>query len=126
MKTSYEKFMASSAVAENTNVELGSVKVELASINEIASRVQKAKSEIDNFNGEVAKLQAIARTQSVKGAGIVTALEDILDMYNALSADFKKLGIDPASYKEVKAAKDLYFSYYNGVKQLTQEMKNIL
>ena len=118
MKTSFNKFMESNAV--------NPIKVEMATIGDIASRVQKAKSEIDNFNGEVAKLQAIARTQSIKGSAIVTALEDILDMYNALSADFKKVGIDPASYKEVKAAKDLYFSYYNGVKQLTQEMKNIL
>ena len=107
-------------------MKLQGIKIELANISQIASSVQKAKSEIDNFNSEVAKLQAIAKIQSDKGAGIVTALEDILDMYNALSADFKKLGIDPSSYKEVKAAKDLYFSYYNGVKQLTQEMKNIL
>jgi len=102
------------------------IKVEMATISDVASRVQKAKAEIDNFNSEVAKLQAIAKTQSVKGDGILTALEDILDIYNELSADFKKLGIDPASYKEVKAAKDLYYSYYNGVKQLTLEMKNIL
>ena len=110
--------MASSAVAP--------VKIEMATIGDIASRVQKAKSEIDNFNVETSKLMAIAKTQSIKGDGIISALEDILDMYNALSADFKKLGIDPASYKEVKAAKDLYYNYYNGVKQLTLEMKNIL
>ena len=122
MKTSFEKFMASSAV----KVELGEVKVELATIGDIASKTAQAKTAIDNFNSEVAKLQAIAKTQSVKGSGIVSALEDLLDMYNEMFAEFKKLGVDPASYKELKAAKDLYYSYYNVVKQLTQEMKNIL
>jgi hypothetical protein len=123
MKTSFEKFMASSAVSQ---VELGEHKIELATIGDIASKTAQAKTAIDNFNVEVAKLQAIAKTQSVKGSSIVSALEDLLDMYNEMFAEFKKLGIDPASYKELKSAKDLYFSYYNGVKQLTQEMKNIL
>jgi cytochrome c peroxidase len=118
MKTSFEKFMASKAVSP--------IKVEMATIADVASRVQKAKAEIDNFNSEVAKLQSIAKTQSVKGDGIISALEDILDMYNEVSTDFKKLGIDPTTFKEVKAAKDLYYAYYNGVKQLTLEMKNIL
>jgi hypothetical protein len=118
MKTSFEKFMASSAVQP--------VKTELASIGEMSAKVQKAKTEIANFNSEVSKLQAIAKTQSVKGTSLISDLEDLLDMYNELSANFKKLGIDPSMYKEVTAAKELYYAYYNGVKQLTQEMKNIL
>ena len=36
MKTSYQKFMASNAVAENTNVELGAVKVDLGIKEEMA------------------------------------------------------------------------------------------
>lgn len=123
MKTSFEKFMASSAVNQ---VELGEHKVELASIGDLASKVEKARTEINNFNSEVAKLQAIAKTQSGKGIDITNSLEDILNIYNAISADFKKLGLDPSSYKELKLAKDLYYFYYNGVKRFTQEMKNIL
>jgi uncharacterized coiled-coil DUF342 family protein len=123
MKTSYEKFMASSAVQP---VELGEHKVELATINDLNARVQKTKAEITTFNSEVAKLQSIAKTQSTKGTTLISALEDILDMYNELSADFKKIGIDVKSSKELQDARNLFFGYYNGVKQLTQEMKNIL
>jgi hypothetical protein len=126
MKNSFHKFMASSAVQEVSNVELDAVKIELASIGDLASKVEKARTEINNFNSEVAKLQAIAKTQSGKGIDITNSLEDILNIYNAISADFKKLGLDPGSYKELKLAKDLYYFYYNGVKRLTQEMKNIL
>jgi hypothetical protein len=102
------------------------IKIEMANINEIAVKTQKAKVDIDNFNNEVAKIQSLAKTQSIKGDGIISALENILDDYNTLSADFKKLGIDPQSYPETKNAKDIYYNYYNGVKQLTQELKNIL
>lgn len=101
-------------------------KIELASINDLVSKVQKTKSEVANFNSEVEKLQAIAKIQSTKGDSIISSLEDVLDLYNVVSAEFKKLGLDPTSYKELKDAKDLYYTYYNGVKQLTQDMKNVL
>jgi len=102
------------------------VKVEMATINDLTSKVAKAKSDIKSFNSAVSKLQGIAKTESKKGTEIITALEDIRDISLDLSADFKKLGLDPSTYKEFKEAKYLYTTYYNGVRGLTQDMKNIL
>jgi hypothetical protein len=101
MKTSFDKFMASTAVQEVSNVELGAVKVELASIESLKSMT----SLIEKALSLAVKLSSDGVEQS-KGINKITTdvrsiLLDVdkrsalaLDEYNSIRKAVKELGIN--------------------------------
>lgn len=122
MKTSFEKFMASSAVksVEPTKVEMGEVKVELG---------------MDDVNQLVSTYFQITDNAQSKAKGVLSALREVLGVYeNALKQesymlnskttlekmanDFKAMGVTvkPSEWKEYRdllvALKDI-----NAIKQ---------
>ena len=112
MKTSYEKFMASSAVAEVSNVELSSVKVDLAladDVNKIIDDTFKFGSKLDMSYLEFDILRKkIIQTHTDLNNAIVNATKQ----YNTLQKKSLELGVEPPEkvtllYKEMlKMAKE--------------------
>lgn len=108
MKTSYEKFMASSAVksVQPTKVEMGEVKVELA---------------LDDVGALVTSYFQITDNAQSKAKGVLSSLREVLSVYdNALKQesymlnsksmiekmanDFKAMGVTvkPSEWKEYR------------------------
>ena len=108
MKTSFEKFMASSAVksVQPTKVEMGEIKVELA---------------LDDVGALVTSYFQITDNAQNKAKGVLSSLREVLSVYdNALkqesymlnsksmiekmAADFKAMGVTvkPSEWKEYR------------------------
>lgn len=131
MKTSFEKFMASSAVksVQPTKVEMGEVKVELA---------------LDDVGALVTNYFQITDNAQNKAKGVLSSLREVLSVYdNALkqesymlnsksmiekmAADFKAMGVTvkPSEWKEYRdllvALKDV-----NTIKQQAQSIQKAI
>ena len=112
MKTSFHKFMASNAVAESTNVELASMKVDLAladDVNKIIDDTFKFGSKLDMSYLEFDILRKkIIQTHTDLNNAIVNATQQ----YNTLQKKSLELGVEPPEkvtllYKEMlKMAKE--------------------
>ena len=112
MKTSFDKFMASNAVKESTNVELGAVKVDLAladDVNKIIDDTFKFGSKLDMSYLEFDILRKkIIQTHTDLNNAIVNATQQ----YNTLQKKSLELGVEPPEkvtllYKEMlKMAKE--------------------
>jgi hypothetical protein len=92
MKTSYEKFMASSAVQESTNVELGAVKVDLETVDQI-------RNAADTYMFESAKIQSKAYSNIQEAFKLLSSYnldpKPILQQFELAFEQFKKLGVEP-------------------------------
>lgn len=95
MKTSFEKFMASSAVQEVSNVELASVKVDLALINDIEKKSKDVVQVTKDLNDKIAefkkfksdaKLFLQGKTQ--QSVDLLTKLQEANKMANDLGMQF--------------------------------------
>lgn len=103
MKTSFEKFMASSAVQETTNVELASVKVDLAAIalTDIQNKLDQSYKLREDYNTSIDKMQSIA-TQGIKAMGALYKNLIVIDkQVNDLEKQLKEMGIEPTSLQAV-------------------------
>lgn len=105
MKTSFEKFMASSAVksVEPTKVEMGAMKVDLAITDDIVAVLKDVKSTLDKANAADAR--------------IAKAIEVLKKEYTFYSMN-KKLG---SLYN--KRGEDLYKKFDSLAKQLGVPVK---
>lgn len=92
MKTSFDKFMASNAVTEVSNVELSSVKVDLALVDEI-------RNAADAYMFESAKIQSKAYSNIQEAFKLLSSYnldpKPILQQFESAFEQFKKLGVDP-------------------------------
>jgi uncharacterized coiled-coil DUF342 family protein len=103
MKTSFEKFMASSAVTEVTKVEMGEVKVELAAIalTDIQNKLDESYKLREDYNTSIDKMQSIA-TQGIKAMGTLYKNLIVIDkQVNDLEKQLKEMGIQPTSLQAV-------------------------
>jgi len=94
MKTSFEKFMASSAVQE---VELGAMKIDLALTDEIAKGREKISKMIGFVNQDITKVQqAISLVGKIKVelANTDKLADGLLDKIVMFENDAKKLGVE--------------------------------
>lgn len=114
MKTSFQKFMASSAVQEVSKVEMASVKVDLALLDDVKARIDEAKKRISDLKtAEKLVLDLIANASKFQDKleaeyGFANSLSTVIE--NALSRtekSAKELGIDPNSIAEIKQLKAL-------------------
>lgn len=103
MKTSFEKFMASNAVAEVSHVELASVKVDLAAIalTDIQNKLDQSYKLREDYNTSIDKMQSIA-TQGIKAMGTLYKNLIVIDkQVNDLEKQLKEMGIEPTSLQAV-------------------------
>jgi uncharacterized coiled-coil DUF342 family protein len=103
MKTSFEKFMASSAVTEVTKVEMCEVKVELAAIalTDIQNKLDESYKLREDYNTSIDKMQSIA-TQGIKAMGTLYKNLIVIDkQVNDLEKQLKEMGIQPTSLQAV-------------------------
>jgi uncharacterized coiled-coil DUF342 family protein len=103
MKTSFEKFMASSAVTEVTKVEMGEVKVELGAIalTDIQNKLDESYKLREDYNTSIDKMQSIA-TQGIKAMGTLYKNLIVIDkQVNDLEKQLKEMGIQPTSLQAV-------------------------
>lgn len=114
MKTSFEKFMNSTAVEEISKVELASIKVDLALLDDVKARIDEAKKRISDLKtAEKLVLDLIANASKFQDKleaeyGFANSLSTVIE--NALSRtekSAKELGIDPNSIAEIKQLKAL-------------------
>jgi myosin heavy subunit len=108
MKTSFDKFMASSAVQEVSNVELSEVKVELALMDDIKALIGKYKSLDDAIKTQKGKTFTSVKTfqDSIKTA--YQNAQSAVALIDQLDAKSKELGIADSGlggYKKELAAK---------------------
>ena len=142
MKTSFDKFMASNAVAEVSNVELSSVKVDLALVDDIKIMVNALNSQKSIDDDVINKTVKILRPlQQLKKDGLdrfktndsvinssitkIKLANDLLvkasQMSKALGVDLKSVeGYDEVSKLIVVLEKNIlrYREYQNELKQV--------
>jgi hypothetical protein len=112
MKTSFEKFMASNAVQEVSNVELGAVKVDLALVDDIKRMVNALNSQQSIDNEVINKTVQILRPlQQLKKDGVnrVKTNESVID----------------SSLVKIKLANDLLLKASQMSKALGVDLKTI-
>ena len=123
MKTSFEKFMASSAVQEVSNVELASVKVEFGIIDEFEMDADAlevgVKREIGDFMKAKQVLESVKTNLDIREKFIANAFK----VYSEIEKQAKVIGIDVppkaiASLKKVNIAKKVVESLRNDIKAL--------
>lgn len=112
MKTSFQKFMASSAVVGSTNVELGAVKVDLALVDDIKRMVNALNAQQSIDNEVINKTVQILRPlQQLKKDGVnrVKTNENVID----------------SSLVKIKLANDLLLKASQMSKALGVDLKTI-
>ena len=123
MKTSFEKFMASSAVQ---SVELSTVKVDLASIKDLDVVFKSAQSSIENANGLVAQdLGELANKWNQTFGKLKNELNSYdqnfmkaWDMIDIISKQLKDLGVTDTSMV------DKYKGYLAGLNKTKAAISN--
>lgn len=123
MKTSFEKFMASSAIREVSNVELGAVKVELGIVDDFEMDADAlevgVKREIGDFMKAKQVLESVKTNLDIREKFIANAMK----VYAEIEKQAKFMGIDVppkaiASLKKVNIAKKVVESLRNDIKAL--------
>jgi hypothetical protein len=97
MKTSFDKFMASNAVQEVSNVELGAVKIDLALFDDIEKARAGVSKMIGFVNGDFTKVQqAVSLVGRIKNELPLTdkLADALLDKVLLFENEAKKLGVD--------------------------------
>ena len=117
MKTSFEKFMASSAV----KVELGEVKVELALIDDIINKRNIAA-------GNITKLKGKMKADAMEFDKWINELVDSMDTMTKLIQQAKDLGAD-SSVKQLESLKsstnNLTKAWYASIQSIKKAIDNI-
>jgi len=143
MKTSFEKFMASSAVQEVSNVELGAVKVDLALVDDIKIMVNALSSQKSIDDDVINKTVQILRPlQQLKKDGVdrVKTNESVInsslvkiklanDLLLKASQMSKALGVDLKSiqgYDEVVKLIAVLEKNIQRHKEYTNELKQVI
>lgn len=116
MKTSFEKFMASSAV---NKVELGAVKIELALIDDIMSDVDANGVGRDKARPLIRDIQKNLGTIIEIYQRIEARNEKLKKSSAQFQAKIKELGIDPNTLDQI--SKNIYNNLY--VRDVTQDLK---
>lgn len=127
MKTSFEKFMASSAVksVEPTKVEMGKINVQLSIIDDLDNAINKAMDEYTKVNDIV--MQFTKLQTALKGA-YQSSQNSIVDMARKkalVEANMKELGLSfdkvPSLSKAEKFANS-YADIQNEVKKIVNAL----
>ena len=143
MKTSFEKFMASSAVTEVTKVEMGAVKVDLALVDDIQRMVNalnSQKSIDDRVINDTVKILRPLQQLKRDGVNRVKTNESVIDsslvkikLANDLllkaSQMSKALGVDLKSiqgYDEVVKLVTVLEKNIQRHKEYTSELKQVI
>jgi hypothetical protein len=143
MKTSFEKFMASSAVQEVSNVELGAVKVDMALVDDIKIMVNALSSQKSIDDDVINKTVQILRPlQQLKRDGVdrVKTNESVInsslvkiklanDLLLKASQMSKALGVDLKSiqgYDEVVKLVAVLEKNIQRHKEYTNELKQVI
>jgi hypothetical protein len=143
MKTSFEKFMASSAVQEVSKVELGAVKVDLALVDDIQRMVNalnSQKSIDDRVINDTVKILRPLQQLKRDGVNRVKTNESVIDsslvkikLANDLllkaSQMSKALGVDLKSiqgYDEVVKLVSILEKNIQRHKEYTSELKQVI
>jgi hypothetical protein len=118
MKTSFEKFMASSAVNQ---VELGEHKIELALIDDVKNKRDIAASNIVRLKGKM-------KSDAMEFDKWITQLVESMDDMTKLIQQAKDLGAD-STVKQLESLKSstnsLTKEWYNSIKAINTAISNI-
>lgn len=118
MKTSFHKFMASSAVQEVSKVELGAIKVELAAKDDLlktivaaqklvttATKVEGANNKLSAQYDDLIKKMPVAAQDSRMMAKQMSDIDvDLQSKLNKFNAQLKDMGIPLSSIPDVDSA----------------------
>ena len=100
MKTSFDKFMASNAVAESTNVELGAMKVELALIDQLKKEIADAISKKNLVVKGQMDISVISEKIQKEIRDYLSMLSNLSDTADDVRVAYKELGLNFESAKE--------------------------
>lgn len=127
MKTSFEKFMASSAVQEVSNVELASVKVDLG-IKEEMAKIQQMADQLENQGKELFKNEQKAVAMLKEAYKLLQPIGNFQEsQIESIIADLKTAGLDNSKeYKELTSSYD-YLSRLNATtKRISSQVSKAL
>lgn len=125
MKTSFEKFMASSAVQEVSNVELGEVKVDLASYQDELAAIEK---EYRNGLGMMETYAIKLEQEENKVRESVAKYRDVIAKSKVgILNDLKKYGITelPADWKRMFDKLDARVRDIKSIKGIVSTVKSV-
>jgi hypothetical protein len=121
MKTSFEKFMASSAVQE---VELGAIKVELASLDQIKAAYIEGRKKLDKYNSDYNEGVRVLRGAFQLGNALSNDFDKVSKMYAELEKGIKDMGLDIRNYPDLQNA-FLFFRQKTVVGQLQKDIEKL-
>ena len=121
MKTSFEKFMASSAVQE---VELGAIKVELASLDQIKAAYIEGRKKLDKYNSDYNEGVRVLRGAFQLGNALSNDFDKVSKMYAELEKGIKDMGLDIINYPDLQNAA-LFFRQKTVVGQLQKDIEKL-
>ena len=121
MKTSFEKFMASSAVQE---VELGAIKVELASLDQIKAAYIEGRKKLDKYNSDYNEGVRVLRGAFQLGNALSNDFDKVSKMYAELEKGIKDMGLDIINYPDLQNAA-LFFTQNTVVGQLQKDIEKL-
>jgi len=124
MKTSFEKFMASSAVNQ---VELSTVKVDLG-IKEEMAKIQKLADDLENQGKELLKNEQKAVSMLKEAYKLLQPIGNFQEtQIEAIISDLKSAGLDNSKeYKELTSSYD-YLSRLNATtKRISSQVSKAL
>jgi hypothetical protein len=121
MKTSFEKFMASSAVQE---VELGAIKVELASLDQIKAAYIEGRKKLDKYNSDYNEGVRVLRGAFQLGNALSNDFDKVAKMYAELEKGIKDMGLDIRNYPDLQNAA-LFFRQKTVVGQLQKDIEKL-
>jgi hypothetical protein len=121
MKTSFEKFMASSSVQE---VELGAIKVELASLDQIKAAYIEGRKKLDKYNSDYNEGVRVLRGAFQLGNALSNDFDKVAKMYAELEKGIKDMGLDIRNYPDLQNA-FLFFRQKTVVGQLQKDIEKL-
>jgi hypothetical protein len=118
MKTSFDKFMASNAVAETTNVQLSTIKVEFAAKDDLlktivaaqkmvatATKVEGSNNKLSAQYDDLLKKMPVAAQDSRMMAKQMSDIDaDLQSKLNKFNAQLKDMGIPLSTIPDVDSA----------------------
>ena len=128
MKTSFHKFMASNAVAEISNVELGAVKVDLATAEQLDNYTGSLINDIKAIDGLATQLKSALQlvNQGVNKIKTIESGQELIQKeLNSFRVDAKKLGLSADEIPQWKILDNTLVSSMRSLGALIIAIENI-
>lgn len=113
--------MASNSVQE---VELGAVKVELASLDQIKAAYIEGRKKLDKYNSDYNEGVRVLRGAFQLGNAISNDFDKVAKMYAELEKGIKDMGLDIRNYPDLHNA-FLFVSQKTVVNQLQKDIEKL-